>query len=154
MVLILTLALLLFVKTDAPFYFRYDGMQISFHQYDTPLFSVTRYIGQYLRDRTEPNDLIYVWGASPEINFYALRKSPNPYLMHTVAGYNLPWDPGKQVVESLHRSPPTYIVAMWKMADFPALQDFVNESYRPETTADLELLKELIPFEIYQREEG
>jgi 4-amino-4-deoxy-L-arabinose transferase-like glycosyltransferase len=153
MVLILTLAFLLSVKTDAPFYFKYDGMQISFHQYDTPLFSVTRYIGQYLRGRTELNDLIYVWGASPEINFYALRKSPSPYLMHTVARYNLPWDPGKQVLESLHRSPPKYVVAMWKMADFPALQDFINESYRTETTADLELLKKLIPFEIYQREE-
>jgi 4-amino-4-deoxy-L-arabinose transferase-like glycosyltransferase len=151
-VVILALAFLSFVKTDAPFYFKYDGMQISFHQYDTPLFSVTRYIGKYLKVRTKPSDLIYVWGASPEINFYALRKSPNPYLMHTVAAYNLPWDPREQVLESLHRSPPKYVVAMWKMADFPALQDFVKASYRSETSVDLELLKKLIPFEIYQRE--
>ena len=73
--------------------------------------------------------------------------------MHTVAAYNLPWDPRKQVLESLHRSPPKYVVAMWKMSIFPALQDHVRENYRAETTADLELLKKLIPFEIYQREE-
>jgi hypothetical protein len=42
---------------------------------------------------------------------------------------------------------------MWKMSIFPALQDYVRENYRTETTADLELLKNLMPFEIYRREE-
>jgi hypothetical protein len=67
--------------------------------------------------------------------------------------YNLPWDSYKEVLESLHRSPPKYIIAMWKMSIFPALQDYVRENYRTETTADLELLKNLMPFEIYRREE-
>jgi 4-amino-4-deoxy-L-arabinose transferase-like glycosyltransferase len=152
-VVILALAFLSFVKADAPYYLKYNGMQISLRQYNTPLFSVTRYIGKYLRERTEPSDLIYVWGVSPEINFYALRKSPNPYLMHTIMLYNLPWDSYKEVLESLHRSPPKYVIAMWKMSIFPALQDYVRKNYRAETTADLELLKNLMPFEIYRREE-
>jgi 4-amino-4-deoxy-L-arabinose transferase-like glycosyltransferase len=153
LVLLLALSFLSSVKADAPYYLKYNGMQISLRQYNTPLFSVTRYIGKYLRGRTERDDLIYVWGVSPEINFYALRKSPNPYLMHTIMFYNLPWDSYKEVLESLHRSPPKYVVAMWQMSIFPALQDYVEENYRLETTEDLELLKKLMPFEIYLREE-
>ncbi len=153
MAVILALAFLSFVKADARYYLQYNGMQISLRQYNTPLFSVTRYIGKYLKDRTEPDDLIYVWGVSPEINFYALRRSPNPYLMHTVMFYNLPWDSYKEVLESLHRSPPKYVIAMWELSIFPALQNYVRENYRLETTADLELLKKLQPFEIYRREE-
>jgi hypothetical protein len=153
LVALLVVTFLSFVKADAPYYFKYNGMQISLRQYNTPLFSVTRYIGKYLRGRTEIDDLIYVWGASPEINFYALRKSPNPYLMHSIMFYNLPWNSQKQVLESLQRSSPKYVVAMWETSTFPALQDYVRENYRSETTADLELLKKLIHFEIYQRKE-
>jgi 4-amino-4-deoxy-L-arabinose transferase-like glycosyltransferase len=153
MVLILTLAFLLFVKTDAPYYLKYDGMQISLHQFNMPLFSVTRYIGKYLKGRTEPSDLIYVWRVNPEINFYALRKSPTPYLIHSVMSYNLPWDPHEQVLESLRRSPPKYVVLMEEIVEFAALKDFINQNYRLETNLDLEFLKKLMPFEIYLREE-
>jgi 4-amino-4-deoxy-L-arabinose transferase-like glycosyltransferase len=153
LVLLLALTFLSFVMADAPYYLKYNGMQISLRQYNTPLFSVTRYIGKYLKDRTERDDFIYVWGVSPEINFYALRKSPNPYLMHTIMLYNLPWDSHKEVLESLQRSSPKYVVSMWDMSIFPTLQDYVDENYRLETTEDLELLKQLIPFKIYQRGE-
>ncbi len=153
MVLILTLAFLLSVKTDAPYYLKYDGMQISLHQFNMPLFSVTRYIGKYLKGRTEPSDLIYVWRVNPEINFYALRKSPTPYLIHSIMSYNLPWDPHEQVLESLRRSPPKYVVLMEEIVEFAALKDFINQNYRLETNLDLELLKNLMPFEIYRREE-
>ncbi len=142
-----------FVKADAPYYLKYDGMQISFRQYNTPLFSVTRYIGKYLRERTEPSDLIYVWRVNPEINFYALRKSPTPYLIHSIMSYNLPWDPHEQVLESLRRSPPKYVVLMEEIVEFAALKDFINQNYRLETNLDLEFLKKLMPFEIYLREE-
>jgi 4-amino-4-deoxy-L-arabinose transferase-like glycosyltransferase len=153
MVVIFALALLSFVKADAPYYLKYNGIQISLRQFNTPLFSVTRYIGKYLKDRTEQDDLIYVWRVNPEINFYALRKSPSPYLMHSIMSYNLPRDPHEQVLESLHRSPPKYIVLMEQIVEFPALQDFIKENYRLETDIDLELLWNLMPFEIYRREE-
>jgi 4-amino-4-deoxy-L-arabinose transferase-like glycosyltransferase len=138
MVVIFALALLSFVKADAPYYLKYNGIQISLRQFNTPLFSVT---------------LIYVWRVNPEINFYALRKSPSPYLMHSIMSYNLPRDPHEQVLESLHRSPPKYIVLMEQIVEFPALQDFIKENYRLETDIDLELLWNLMPFEIYRREE-
>jgi len=153
MVVIFALAFLSFVKADARYYLEYNGMQISLRQFNTPLFSVTRYIGKYLKERTEPSDLIYVWRVNPEINFYALRKSPTPYLMHSIMSYNLPQDPHEEVLESLHRSPPRYIVIMEKIVEFPTLLDFINQNYQLETNLDLELLKKLLPFEIYLHEE-
>ncbi len=152
-VVIFALAFLSFVMADARYYLKYNSMQISLRQYNTPLFSVTRYIGKYLKARTEPSDFVYVWRVNPEINFYALRKSPGPYLMHGIMTYNLPWDPHKEVLESLHRSPPKYIVLMEPIEGFPALEDFIKENYRLETNLDLELLKYLMEFEIYRRVE-
>jgi hypothetical protein len=90
---------------------------------------------------------------NPEINFYALRKSPTPYLMHSIMSYNLPQDPHEEVLESLHRSPPRYIVIMEEIVEFPTLLDFINQNYQLETNLDLELLKKLMPFEIYLRKQ-
>ena len=153
LVVVFALAFVSFVMADAPYYLKYNGMQISLRQYNTPLFSVTRYIGKYLKVRTEPSDLIYVWRVNPEINFYALRKSSTPYLIHSIMSYNLPRDPQEEVMESLHRSPPKYIVLMEPIVEFPALKDFIKENYRLEINLELELLKQLMPFAIYLKEE-
>ena len=150
MALAIASTLVIFVKTDLPYYLQYNGSQISLHQYGSPLFSVTRFIGNYLGDQTEPEDLIYVWAVNPEINFYALRKSPSPFLIQTDFGY-VPWDPYKKVVQSLHRRPPKYIVTMATMSGFPALRDYVQNYYRSETNVELNKLKQLVPFEIYRR---
>jgi 4-amino-4-deoxy-L-arabinose transferase-like glycosyltransferase len=144
----------LFVKTNAPYYLRYDAEQISFRVYGTPLFSVTRFVGKYLRERTQPDDLIYVWAVNPEINFYALRKSPSPFLVHSTAFTKLPWDTYEEVIQSLHRAPPRYIVAMQGMSKFPALKSYVSQNYQKEKDADLEKLKQIFAFEVYRRNEG
>ncbi len=147
-------ALFLFVKTDAPYYLVYNGPQISLHQYKTPVFSVTRFVGKYLRNRTQPEDLIYVWAVNPEINFYALRKTPSPFLVHSNSFASLPWDTHAEVMQSLHRAPPRYIVAMQSMSRFPALQKYIDSGYHIEIAPQLEELKEIIAFEIYRRKEG
>ena len=144
----------LFVKTDAPYYLRYDAEQISFRVYGTPLFSVTRFVGNYLKERTQPDDLIYVWAVNPEINFYALRKTPSPFLVYSTSFARLPWDTHAEVIQSLHRAPPRYIVAMQDMSSFPALKKYIGQNYQTETAPELEELKEIIAFEIYRRKEG
>jgi len=138
---------LLFIRTDAPYYLTYNGIQISLKQYETPLFSVTRSIGKHLCERTEPDDFIYVWAVNPEINFYALRKTPSPYLMH-VSLDKLPWDAYEEIMQSLHRASPKYIVEMQGTSGFPALQEYIRENYTPETDPDLDRLKQLVPFQI------
>ena len=142
--------LVLYVKTDMSYYLQYNGTQISLHQYGSPLFSVTRFIGNYLKDRTQPEDLIYVWAVNPEINFYALRKSPSPFLIQTDLDH-IPWNAHEEVVQSLKKRPPKYIVAMQDMSLFPWLKDYVQNNYRAETSDDLNKLEVLVPFAIYKR---
>ncbi len=147
---VFTWSLIFFIVTESPYYLKYDGVQVSYHQYETPVFSVTRYIGSYLRNQTQPEDHVYVWAVNPEINFYALRKSPSPILMH-VDFDHFPWDPFEEVVQSLRSRPPKYIVAMTGMSAFPGLRDYVQSNYRAETNTELNKLKQLVPFEIYRR---
>jgi len=143
-------SLVLFLITDAPYYTKYDGMQISYRQYSTPLFSITRFIGSYLQEYTKPEDLIYVWAVNPEINFYALRKSPTPYVMH-VGFENIPWDPYAEVLQCLYRKPPKYVVAMQPMSGFSDLQNYLQEFYVEESNSELDQLKQLMYFELYRR---
>jgi hypothetical protein len=144
----------LFVKTDAPYYLRYNAEQISLGIYGTPVFSVTRFVGKYLRERTQPDDLIYVWATNPEINFYALRKSPSPFLVHSAAFEKLPWDTLEEIIQSLYRTPPRYIVTMQNMSRFPALNSYVSQNYHKEKHTDLEKLKQILAFEVYRRNGG
>lgn len=140
-------ALYLFILTDAPYYLSYNADQISYHQYKTPLFSVTRFIGKYLGERTQSDDLIYVWRWDPEINFYALRKSPSPYLIH--------WEQEENsfsiTMEYLRRAPPEYVVAMFDLSTFPALEDYIRTNYQEETNDDLDELRRIFSFRVYRR---
>ena len=143
-------SLVFFLITDAPYYTKYDGIQISYRQYNTPLFSITRFIGSYLGEQTKPEDLIYVWAVNPEINFYALRKSPTPYVMH-VGFENIPWNPYAEVLQCLYRTPPKYVVAMQPVSGFSGLQNYLREFYVAESNPELDQLKQLISFELYRR---
>ena len=61
---------------------------------------------------------------------------------------NVPWNAYEEVMNSLHRAPPKYIVEMQGTSGFPALRDYVRKNYIAETNADLDRLKQLIPFQI------
>jgi len=148
--LLLAKALLLFVITDIPFYVSYNTDQISYHQYRTPLFSVTRFIGNYLGARTEPDELIYVWAVNPEINFYALRKTPSPFLVHRRENRV----PTEEVIQSLQKSPPKYIVVIDELKRFTQLKDLIRQNYQEATDTELEELKQLIAFNVYRRMGG
>jgi 4-amino-4-deoxy-L-arabinose transferase-like glycosyltransferase len=152
--LVLTLlfakALLLFVITDAPYYLSYNADQISLHQYRTPLFSVTRFIGKYLQQHTQPDELVYVWATNPEINFYALRKTPSPFLVQRRESRV----PIEEVIQSLEKSPPKYIVVIDKMKRFPQLQEYIRQNYQEETDTEVDELKKLLAFNLYRRKEG
>jgi 4-amino-4-deoxy-L-arabinose transferase-like glycosyltransferase len=140
-------AFVAFIMTEGPYYFKYNGDQISYHQYKTPLFSVTRFIGKYLGERTQSDDLIYVWRWDPEINFYALRKSPSPYLIHweqEETSYHI-------TMECLRRAPPEYIVATFDLSIFPALEDYIRTNYQEETNDDLDELRRILSFRVYRR---
>jgi hypothetical protein len=148
--------LVLFVSTEAPYYLKFTGEQIGINRYGRDP-SIARFIGRYLRNRTETDDFIYVWRWNPEINFYALRKNPSPILVHTYSD-NVPWnvlsfpwgDPEEEAIQSLYRFPPKYIVALQDVSEYPALHDYLKRYYQEETSIELEKIKQLRPFEIYR----
>lgn len=146
-------AFVVFIITEAPYYFKYNGDQISYHQYKTPLFSVTRFIGMYLKKHTQPDDLVFVWRVNPEINFYALRRTPTRSPVFVDWGAMLPMDLHEEVMQSLQQTPPKFIVVLEPMHSFTALAEYVHQHYQEENAPDLETLKKLIPFQVYRRKE-
>ncbi len=156
---VLAWCLVLFVSTETPYYLNFTdftGEQIGINRYGHDP-SIARFIGRYLRNRTETDDFIYVWRWNPEINFYALRKSPSPILVHTHSDFapwnflSFPWgDPEEEAIQSLYRFPPKYIVAIQVVSDNPLLQDYLELYYQEETSIELEKMKQLRPFKIYR----
>jgi hypothetical protein len=72
---------LLHVFTHARVYTTLSGDQLS--EYESgwahfgSVFGVAKRVGLHLRDVTTPGDEVFVWKHHPEINFYALRRTPS-----------------------------------------------------------------------------
>ncbi|MFP3870212.1 MAG: ArnT family glycosyltransferase [Syntrophobacteria bacterium] len=141
------------IKTDIPYYLHYTPEQVSLHQYHTPRFAVTRYLGRYLHRRTCPEDLVYVWAVDPEINFYALRRSPSPFLIQVDLD-SWPWDARGEIIRALRQQPPRYIVVLEPLSGFVELRDHIVSDYEEEHNLELATLKQLVPFRLFRLRDG
>jgi hypothetical protein len=98
------------LATHAKFYTTRSGTQISRIEHEWfgygDAFALAKEVGLYLKAMTEQDDTIFVWMQSPQINFYALRRTPSraPIM-------SLPW-PGldEAVLQDVQRERPSYIV--------------------------------------------
>ncbi len=107
-------------------------------------------VAEYVRDRTTPEDLIWVWGNHSIIYYWADRGSPTRFIFNSplmaAIGEN-EFQPRwkNEVLESLYAHPPTYIVITWydrtwfdfknpvdEFADIPGYQNFLDRYYRRE----------------------
>lgn len=70
-------------------------------------------VAQYIREHSEPNDAIYVWGWVPGIYVQAQRMSPTPKafegMMHTLPPAQLA-ERVREIVAAFEKSPPKFIV--------------------------------------------
>ncbi len=108
-------------------------------------------VAEYIRDRTAPQDLIWVWGNHSIMYYWADRRSPTRFIFNSplmaAIGEN-EFQPRwkNEVLESLYAHPPTYIVITWydrtwfdfknpveEFADIPGYQNFLDRYYRRET---------------------
>ncbi|MCZ7648490.1 MAG: glycosyltransferase family 39 protein [Planctomycetota bacterium] len=75
-------------------------------------FEATPLVAQYLRERTEPEDSIFIYGSEPQVAFAAERRLANPYVM--LYPLTLPFPRQREfqerVWEGLARDPPAYIL--------------------------------------------
>ncbi len=107
-------------------------------------------VAEHMRDRTTPEDLIWVWGNHSIMYYWADRRSPTRFIFNSplmaAIGEN-EFQPRwkNEVLESLHAHPPTYIVITWydrtwfdfknpveEFADIPGYQNFLDRYYRRE----------------------
>jgi len=114
----------------------------------------------YLKEQSNPEDEVYVWGTAPLINFLASRPSPSRFVSNLAL--ISPWGPPRwrdELMGALEKTPPRFVVVARHdtIADvsltqmdseqcletFPALQAFLKSHY-------LAVLN-LSDFEIYRR---
>jgi len=71
-------------------------------------FAEARKVGLALREITRPEDHLFVWYISPQINFYALRQTPAHFPIFALP--DLPWTPWDTMARDLTMGKPEYIV--------------------------------------------
>jgi hypothetical protein len=114
LVMVLLLLAFLYGKGHYKFYLEYTGDQASLEEnrwtagtVNTSIFGVARGLGLDLRNITRENESVFVWKFHPEINFYALRRTPAHAPI--VALPNLP-DLLQVTAEDIEKNKPDYIV--------------------------------------------
>ena len=111
-----------------------------------------RRAAQYVHERTEPTDTVYVWGFDPVVNVLAGRRMPTRYSYNTPL--IVPWRKAgwrQQFMAEMEKDPPRYLLVLSRDAhpwttgriedsyqimteDFPDLARFVADNYELETT--------------------
>jgi len=150
---LLIIMVAIFIKTDYKYFFSYTPVEQTAFQHKLSdgvfdgygLYNISqREIAFYIRDQTEPTETIYVWGVAPQIYFLAQRRAAtryrNNYNMSFYVTYN-PLDALKtyapMVMEDLKKSPPAYIVQIFRLENFPELQVFVRDLYNMDKNVEI-----------------
>ncbi len=126
------------------------GQQTKAEFYESQAIQDEIEVAEYIRDRTTPDDLIWVWGNHSIMYYWAGRRSPTRFIFNSplmaVIGPNDFQPRWKQeVLDALYDRPPTYIVITWydrtwfdyenpvdEFAKIPGYQRFLDRNYRQE----------------------
>ena len=117
---VLLLTGVLFVKSHYKFFLVYTGEEISVHEWlwifpSDPVLGNARKLGLDLRRVTKETDTIFVWKHHPEINFYALRKTPVRSPIMSLP--NMP-DLRPEAIRDIERGKPEYFVLFEPLSPF------------------------------------
>lgn len=140
-VIILLVLVFIFVRTDHRYFFSSTPVEQTVFQHKIlggyGVYNVAmQEIASYIRARTNPSETIYVWGIAPQIHFLAQRRAPTRYRTN----YNISqFVTGSSaaalkvyapiVMEDIKRSPPAYIVQIFRLESFPELHTFIQDHY-------------------------
>lgn len=84
-------------------------------------------IANYLSERSNSQDRVFIWGTEPEIYSLARRLSPGRY---TTSFHIVDFNGQKETIKSLRDNHPKYIVLMEnERREFPEFFDFLQENY-------------------------
>lgn len=104
-------SLLYSVWIDYKYFLVYSPDEVITHMYPGSAGTTMIKLGQYLQQRTSPNDYLYLWGRSSDLYYYARRRAPNPFMSYFYIGASR--DPKKsmrQFVKSLVVTKPRYVI--------------------------------------------
>ncbi len=121
-------------------------------------------VAEYIRDRTTPDDYIWVWGNHSIVYYWADRPSPTRFIFNSplmaAIGENAfqpRWK--EEVLAALYEHPPTYIIITWydrtwfdyqnpvdQFAAMPDYQNFLDRYYRRETFMSRFAIHRLTPW--------
>jgi hypothetical protein len=100
--------------------------EVSKKVYGPNLFVESVQIGRYLRDRTRPDDWIFILGSEPQIPFYAQRKSATGivYMYPLLERHPLAHAMGETLIHEVEKRRPAYAVLVgnpesWREAPEP-----------------------------------
>lgn len=110
-----------------------------------------REVGNYINQRTTPQDGIFVWGNAPVLYLYADRQSASRYLCTAYLSVAVPsLDYRAAAMQELQQNQPAYVVLFKKgsitpalpgsiasFEEFPALKELLNAEYVMETESEL-----------------
>jgi hypothetical protein len=144
-VILLFVMVMIFVKTDYKYFFSYTPVERTLFQHRVPkgisllddIYNmVQNEIAKYIRNHTDPNETIYVWGISPQIFFLAQRRTAtryrNNYDISMLVTHNRQEALqiyASTVMEDLRKSPPAYIVQIYPLEWFGELEALVRDQY-------------------------
>ncbi len=121
-------------------------------------------VAEYLRDRTSPDELIWVWGNHSIMYYWSDRRSPTRFIFNSPLmaaigpnDYQPRWK--GEVLDALKAAPPTYIVITYydrtwfdydnpvdQFAVQPGYQEFLDTYYRKEVGIGRFVLYRLTPW--------
>lgn len=131
----LVFLLLLNLLQNRSYYFQPDYVEILREVYTMNPFPESAVIGDYIRQRTTPEDKIFVLGSEPQIYFYTGRRSPtrHNYLAYVVKSTDIAAQWRDEVVRDIQEDPPKFIVyfshpVSWSGGTQEALQDLIAKT--------------------------
>jgi uncharacterized membrane protein YhaH (DUF805 family) len=117
------------------FLFRMDARAASRALHGANPFPEAVEIARYIREHSEPDDLVAVLGSEPQIYFYAQRRSATPYILTYELVQPHPWAERMQaeMIERLEAAQPRFVVFVnmgisWRPR--PGVPNHVTEWYR------------------------
>lgn len=87
-------------------------------------------VADFLRDRSQLNDLVFIFGSEPQILYYADRKSPSRFLFMYPLTDPTPDTLARQheLLRELQQRPPEWIVTVFEASSFLASRKTLSES--------------------------
>ena len=153
--IVLTIMIVLFVKTDHKYFFSYNPVEQTVYQhkgldgiidgYGYGMYNVVQQeIASNIRDQTDPADTIYVWGVSPQLYYLAQRRAATRYRNNFNVSMNVTGDLSEAlrayaptVMAEIRRSSPVFIVQIFPLEIFRELQSFVQDHYQIEMNVEV-----------------